>query len=122
VKSYIKLYGPPIVKGLKALEKIAIDMPKVCIMNTPIELVLGYPGGVTPSGFSMTDEVVSYFGGGISEERCGTIISKSGESMGAYDFYFEWFKKPGLEELNNLIEQIDETFMKIGVKYSITTK
>lgn len=35
--SYIKIYGPPHLKAIRALEKIAIDMPEVCILDTVIE-------------------------------------------------------------------------------------
>jgi hypothetical protein len=68
--------------------------------------------------------VMSYFGGPdeISEERCGTIISKSGESVGEYDFYYEWFKKPNVTEIESLIEKIDEALTPLGVRYTITTK
>ena len=41
MKSYIKIYGPPIVKAVKALETVAVDMPEVCIMST--EFALGPP-------------------------------------------------------------------------------
>ena len=37
MKSYIKIYGPPVLKAIKALETIAVDMPEVCIWNTIIE-------------------------------------------------------------------------------------
>jgi hypothetical protein len=36
VKSYVKIYGPPTLKALKELEKIAIKTPQVCIMDTII--------------------------------------------------------------------------------------
>ena len=36
--SYIKIYGPPLLKAIKALEKIAVDMPEVCIMDNQIKL------------------------------------------------------------------------------------
>jgi hypothetical protein len=93
MKSYIKLYGPPILKALKALEKIAIDMPEVCIMSPSLEVALDTSGigfmGTGAADFDDIREVMSYFGAEIPEERCGTIISKSGESLGKYDFYFE---------------------------------
>ena len=37
MKSYIKIWGPPLGKAIRTLEKIAIDMPQVCIMDTFIE-------------------------------------------------------------------------------------
>jgi hypothetical protein len=124
MKSFIKIYGPPIAKAIKALEKIAIDMPEVCIMNINLADYTGIAGYPHDSPVSGLGDIMRYFGGVgvISEERCDTIISKSGESPGEYDFYFEWFKKPSTEELNDLIEKIDKTMEKVGTKYTITTK
>jgi hypothetical protein len=126
MKSYVKVIGPPVAKTIKALEKIAVDMPEVCIMSTPIEASLGIAGiGFGTSGvafFESSDGINSYFEAEISEERCNTIISKSGETLGEYDFYFEWFKTPKMDELMILIEKIDEAVTKTGAKYTITTK
>ncbi len=55
-------------------------------------------------------------------ERCGKIISKSGEMLGDYDFFFEWFKNPSQAEINQLIEKIDEALSPLGCSYTITTK
>jgi len=114
MKSYIKIHGPPIVKAIKALEKVAVGMPEVCIMST--SFTVGPPLQGEP--------LVNYFGGpgAISEKRCDTIISKSGESLGEYDFYYEWFKNPTRDELHSFIEKIDETLTQVGVRYTITTK
>lgn len=114
MRSYVKIYGPPLYDAVKALEKMAIDMPEVCIMNTFLELSSGRHFG-SPQGLQ------TYFGN-ISEERCGTILSKSGEKIGENDFYFEWFKQPTLEQLNILIKKIDETLTPIGVKYTLITR
>jgi len=114
MKSYIKIYGPPVVKAVKALEKVAVDMPEVCIMST--EFAMGLPLQGEP--------LMNYFGGpgSISEERCGTIISKSGETLGEYDFFFEWFKKPTMSELHSFMEEIDDALTEVGVRFTITTK
>jgi hypothetical protein len=134
MKSYIKLYGPPVGEALKALRKVAIDFPEVCIMDPVIGADLGVgtvtgPGGIPGSGgqgrsHESVDMVMSYFGGPseISEERCDSIISKSGESVGKYDFYFEWFKKPTVSQIEALIEKIDEALAPLGVRYTITSK
>jgi hypothetical protein len=115
MKSYLKLYGPPLLKAIKALEKVAIGLPEVCIWDTNIAYLPLSSGPESISG---------YFSGlgEIPEKRCSTIISKSGESLGEYDFYFEWFKKPTMNELNNLIEKVDEALTSLGVKYTLTTK
>jgi hypothetical protein len=115
VKSFIKIYGPPILEAIKALEKIAINMPNICIMDTLI---------ASTEAYDAEDWAMEYFSplGEISFERCGKIISKSGESLGRFDFYFEWFVKPNQKQVNNLIEKIDEALEPLGCKYTITTK
>ena len=128
MKSYIKLYGPPILEAVQKLEEMAIDMPKVCIMSSLIEPVL--PGSafgtekheglgrMTPGG------VYDYFSeyGEISLERCDKIVSKSGAKLGEYDFYFEWFREPTLDELKELIGTIDKELKPLQIRYSIVTK
>ena len=116
MRSYVKIYGPPLLKAIKALEKISIGMPEVCITDTFIES--SYPT------FNSKEGISNYFAavGGIPEKRCDTIISKSGVKIGEYDFVFEWFKPPKTDELNMLIERIDEALTPLGVKYTITTK
>ena len=126
MKSYIKIYGPPISKALSALRKVAVDTPEVCVMDTSLETIVydvggSYIGSSTPDSIA---NVMALFGGSsaISKERCDSIISKSGESVGEYDFYFEWFQKPSVVQLEDLISKIDEALTPVGVKYSITTK
>ena len=120
-RSYIKIYGPPVLKAIRALEGLSIDIPQVCVMDTMI--ALGGPEFNTQTG------IVDYFSGGgqsgegkITKERCTTIISKSGEMLGEFDFFFEWLKEPSTKEIDALITKIDETLAPIGVKYTITTR
>ena len=117
MKTYIKVIGPPILKSIKALEKIAVDMPQVCIMDTMIESG-GSPVADPDSWSSYLDINPSM----ITRERCDNLISKSGESVGEYDFYFEWFKEPTLDELNKLIGKIDEVLAAVGSRYTIMSK
>jgi hypothetical protein len=120
MKSYVRIQGPPLLKAIKALEKVAIGLPEVCIWNT---LIASSPMVTSYEDVGYGD-VAGYFAefGEVPEKRCSTIISKSGESLGDYDFYFEWFKNPTMDELNNLIEKIDEALAPLGVKYTLTTK
>ena len=128
--SYVKIYGPPLLKALKALEKVAVDMPEVCIMDTTIQTAVGAPEIPGPHGvgmgdisFSSPEGVMAFFGvDDMPEERCDTIISKSGHKLGEYDFYFEWFTKPSMEQIEDLIKRIDEALEPLGVKYTLTTK
>jgi len=87
--SYITIYGPPVYDAIKALEKIAVDMPEVCIMDTIIDTA-------PLSAYDNHEYTSNYFNSipvEIKVERCNNIISKSGEKLGDYDFYFEWFTK-----------------------------
>jgi hypothetical protein len=129
MKSYVKIYGPPLLKALKALEKVAIDMPEVCIMDTTIQAAVGAPEipgasfGAADISFDTPEGVMTFFGiDDIPEERCDTIISKSGETLGEYDFFFEWFTKPNMAQVEDLIKRIDEVLEPLGVKYTLTTK
>ena len=123
MKSYIKIVGPPIAKTIKALEKVAVDMPEVCIMSVPIEATLGTPYADTGfGGLDDANSINTYFSADMPEERCDKIISKSGESLGEYDFYFEWFKDPSMDEIMMLVEKVDEAVSETGANYTITTK
>ena len=122
MKSYVKLYGPPISEALVALRKVAVDFPEVCVMDAGIEASLDIPSG---AGILDTMRGVQTFFGGsgaISEERCDTIISKSGESLGANDFFYEWFQKPSVAQVEELITKIDKALAPTGARYTLTTK
>jgi hypothetical protein len=116
MRSYVRIYGPPLLKAIRALEKLAISTSEVCIMDSMIE--------TAAPQFNTQEGVMNYFAsvGGIPEKRCGTILAKSGIRMGDFDFVFEWFKEPKVDQINMLIGQIDETLAPLGVQYTITTK
>ena len=137
MRSYVKIFGPPVLEAIKSLEKIAIDMPEVCIMNSiisgDIPQYLARDIGATHVRAhidrSLDPDLVAwardYFGSSgvsIPIERCRSIISKSGESLGEHDFYYEWFEDPNQEQFNGLLEKIDETLAPLGCYYTITTK
>ena len=37
MRSYIRIYGPPILEAIKELEKLAVDMPEVRVMDQFIQ-------------------------------------------------------------------------------------
>ena len=118
MKSSIKIYGPPVLDAIMALEKVSVDLPEVCIMDKLIERDF--------TGFKSPEYVREHFSDKlnaiISVKRCGNIISKSGESVGEHDFYFEWFKEPTMDQLKTLIKKVDDALAPLGVRYTITTK
>jgi hypothetical protein len=98
-------------------------------MDTGIAATLNVPklGGSVMSdgaGLNSVEGIQTFFGGPttISEERCDTIISKSGESLGKFDFFYEWFQKPSFSQVENLMSKIDEALGSVGVRYTLTTK
>ena len=129
MRSYIKIYGPPISKAIKELEKLAIDMPEVCIMDYVIaqnispsiakELdasKVSAEGGSVPGFFMQRTGIV------LPVKRCHSIISKHGQKLGEYDFFFEWFEEPEAVQLDELIRRIDDALKPLGCLYTITTK
>jgi len=119
--SFIKIYGPPVLKAIRELGKIAVDMPEVCIMDTVIASTTSDPMMYGTPEFS-SGYFSNFYQGDIEVERCSNIISKSGQKLGEYDFFFEWFTDPTMDQINNLLEKIDETLTPLGCKYTITTK
>jgi hypothetical protein len=117
MRSFIKIYGPPWIEALKALQKAAVDMPEVCIMDT---IIAGGMPDFREVGYAA--EYFSSLPAEITMERCNNIISESGELLGEYDFFFEWFTGPSMDQLNELIEKMDEILAPLGCRYTITTK
>ena len=117
MKSFIKIYGPPVLRAVKVLEKIAADTPEVCIKDIisadelhPLDPSQVIYNNLTELGYPVTIE------------HCEQMVSKSGESLGDHDFYFEWSEDADKSDVNDLIQRIDEAFEPLGCKYTITTK
>ena len=129
MRSYIKIYGPPILEAIKELEKLAVDMPEVCIMDCVIARDLSPQITKELGGTALQREdglVAGFFtettGIAIPVKRCHSIISKHGQKLGEYDFFFEWYKEPEASQLNELIRKIDGALKPLGCSYTITTK
>ena len=120
MKSFIKIQGPHVLKAIEALEKMAIPEEQICIMDGLIAGTMG-----SDLNIGSVESVADYFavsGMGLSEKRCGNIISKSNDQLGDYDFFFEWFTDPKSDQIKDLIGKIDETLAPLGCSYEITTK
>ena len=135
MRTYIKLLGPPILEGIKALEKVAIDNPEVCMMHRAfvkgLSPHIARDIGLEPQSTRVrvprydSTGLVEYFrssGVYVTQERCESIISESGQALGEYDFFFEWHEKPNTSQLRDLIVKIDEALADVGCLYSVNTK
>jgi len=129
MRSYIKIYGPPILEALRELEKLAVDMPEVCIMDYVIARDLSphmarEVGGSTvqPLSGSVPGFFMQRTGVIVPVKRSHSIISKHGQKLGEYDFFFEWYEEPETSQLIDLIRKIDDALKPLGCLYTITTK
>lgn len=117
MKTYVKIYGPPLMEALSELQKIASEMPKV----THFHFMTGLPGLPTEPvyGEAATPAAVIRE---HAEKVTHPLISKSGHTLGDYDFFFEWEHDPIWNETRDLISKIDRAFSRLGCKYTLTTK
>lgn len=115
MKTYVKIYGPPLKEALDELQKIAGQMPKI----SHYHFLVGYAGApVTPTVMGEPYPTAP----GVVEKVTHPLISKSGHTLGEYDFFFEWKDEPTWNEMRELISKIDKSFTTLGCKYTLTTK
>lgn len=115
MRTFIKLESQ-VNEGLKVLEKLALEMPEVCIMDTYIQ-------SEAPI-FNTQTGVMNYFAaeGETMEKRCATIISKSGIKLTGYDFVYEWFVEPSKTQYEMVMNKIKDILTPMGIKYKVMTK
>jgi hypothetical protein len=103
MRSYIKLYGPSIDRGLEALDELMKEINKVYPYGEAIERII-----------SVVDPSIDL--------KTGKSIRGGREIIGEYDYVVEWANTPTLEQLRSLIRRIDEALLYTGCRYTITTK
>jgi len=103
MKSYIKLIGPSIDRGVDALNKLIGELSK------------RYQYG------DMITHIVSVIDPRL-DLRTGTMISKAGIQIGDYDFIIQWRESPSPDQVRSLIRSIDDALLYTGCRYTITTK
>ena len=125
-RSYVKIYGPPVLSSLRALEKVALEMSKKTTMKYYSVMVPSAP--YAPADASAYGNVMRDYVAGIladvempAEEKV-KLISKSGDTLGEYDFFFEWGEEPTMQQVQELIGKIDEALADCGCRYTMTTK
>jgi len=115
VKALIRIIGPPYLAAIEALEKIALESPKICLMNQMLLHADPYTQAL--------DWVYNYFKerGNVSYERCGSILAKA-DDLEEHDFVFVWMIDPTKGSIDDLINKIDEAFKPLGAMYTIFIK
>lgn len=119
VSSYIKIYGPPVLASIKALEAVAVDMSKATSLKFSHKC-LPYP---MQSNTRDWDEYLK------NMERMYVdcyepvrLIIEGQQQLGEYDFVFQWTEKPSMKKIEDLLGKIDEALKDLGSRYTITTK
>lgn len=119
-RSYIKIYGPPVLRAIKALESVAVEMSK------SIELKFSNRCIPYPGPRHETLEWQRYIEGlkqtYVECYEPVRLISDAHEMLGDYDFFFEWSDKPKIDQLMDLVGKIDNALRGLGCLYTITTK
>ena len=103
MKSYIKLFGPSIDKGIDALEGRLNDLDKRYPYGDMIYQAISI---VVPSYDTITRE----------------LVKEGREEMGEFDFVVEWKQEPTKEQVRGLIKQVDNALLYTGCRYTIITK
>ena len=121
-RSYIKVYGPPLLKAIRALEKVAVEFSETTtirqynILTPTLPYYDVRPGDVRSYTQALLPEVE------IAADEKVKLISKASDTLGDYDFFFEWGKEPTKQEVQELIAKIDEALSDCGCRYTIVTK
>jgi hypothetical protein len=103
LKSYIKLYGPSIGRGIEALDNMLKELKKQHPYTEAVSQVIS---AIEPN----------------LDLTTGKMILKGMEYIGEYDYVVEWMFPPNTGQVMGLIKQIDEALLYTGCRYTITTK
>jgi len=114
----VKIFGSPLLEAFDELQKIAMAMPEMTHYHLLMRFVDASAGLGTLGEGDMPYPGVT----DIPRKMTHPLISKSGHTLGDYDFFFEWGDNPTSNEMRQLISKIDQSFAKLGCKYTLTTK
>ena len=121
VRSFVKLYGPPLLRSIKALEGVAVDMSKAVDVKFSNRCI-PYPRARQADSSdwdSYLDNMKKMYVDCYQPVR---LISKAQEMLGEYDFFFEWAEKPTVKQIEDLLGKIDDALEGKGSYYTITTR
>ncbi|MFW6109540.1 MAG: hypothetical protein ACOC6N_03735 [archaeon] len=121
VKSYVRIYGPPLLKAIRKLEGVAVDLSNKTEIKFSHKCV-PYPTRLQSDKNdwnSYLQNLQKTYKDCYEPEK---IISESSMTLGDYDFMFEWSSKPTLQQIEELIDQVDKALGEVGVLYTLTTE
>ena len=119
--SYVKIYGPPVLKAIRALEAVAVDLSKATGLKFN-HRCLPYPDRMQSNVRDFEQYLKNMERTYVDCYEPIKLISDSQQMLGEYDFLFEWTEKPTMAKLETLVEKIDEAFKDLGCHYTIVTR
>jgi len=121
VRSYVRIYGPPLLKAIRALEAIAVEMSKAVDVKFS-HTCLPYPSRTQSDIRDWNQYLKNMENMYVDCYEPVKIISDASEMLGDYDFFFEWSGTPKTEQLKNFIEKMDKALGDLGCYYTVTTE
>ena len=121
VTSYVKIYGPPVLKAIKALEAVAVDLSKATGVKFSHKC-LPYPTRMQSDTRDWSEYLKNMQRMYVDCYEPVKLISDSHQMLGEYDFLFEWAEKPTMAKIEDLVEKIDDALKGLGCHYSLVTR
>lgn len=121
VKSYIRIYGPPLLKAIKVLEGVAVDMSKKTEVKFSHKCV-PYPTRLQSDKNDWNAYLKNMQKTYTDCYEPEKIISDASMTLGDYDFVFDWTSKPSIAKIEDLIAVVDTALAEVGVLYTMTTE
>ena len=113
VTSYVKIYGPPVLKAIKALEAVAVDLSKATGVKFSHKC-LPYPTRMQSDTREWSEYLKNMERMYVDCYEPVKLISDSHQMLGEYDFLFEWAEKPTMAKIEGLVEKIDGALEDLG--------
>ena len=121
VRSNVKIYGPPLMKAIKALEAAAVEMSKATALkfsHTCIPYPMRMQGNTKDWNEYLKKMQKTY----VDCYEPVKLISDFQQLLGEYDFFFEWTEEPTMAQIEELLEKIDAALEGLGCYYTLTTE
>ncbi|MCW4035886.1 MAG: hypothetical protein NWE75_01715 [Candidatus Bathyarchaeota archaeon] len=120
-RSYVKIYGPPVIKAIEALEAVAVDMSKATGLKFSHKCI-PYPTRMQLSTSDWDQYLKNMQRLYVDCYEPVRLISDSHQLLGEYDFFFEWAEEPSIAQIEGLLKKIDDALEGLGCNYTLTTK
>jgi hypothetical protein len=121
VTSYVRIYGPPLLKAIRALEGVAVEMSHKTEVKFSHKCV-PYPTRLQADRNDWNTYLQNLQKTYTDCYEPEKIISDASMTLGEYDFVFEWARKPSITQIEDLIEKVDKALGEVGVLYTLTTE